>query len=110
MDEGIELHSFYLASSVLSFFLVSAYISSAYVGVQGPTGDHALDWWNAHRDTFPRLYILGKKYLCVPPTQATEERHISAAELNYSDLRQSLKPETLNQILLLKLNRDLWAQ
>ena len=89
---------------------MAAYCSTAYVAVNGPTGDTALDWWHAHKATFPMLFVLAKKYLYIPPTQASEERHISAAELNYSDLRQRLKPETLDQILLLKINRSLWIQ
>ena len=36
------------------------------------------------------------------------ERANSSAKLNLSDLRKSMKPETLHMIMFLKHNRSLW--
>jgi len=66
--------------------------------------DVVLAWWHQQRLVLPGLYQLACMYHCIPPTQANEERHLSSAGLVFTDLRQSMKPETLDQILLLKLN------
>ena len=45
----------------------------------------------------------------VASTSNIVERANSSAKLNLSDLRKSMKPETLHMIMFLKHNRSLWS-
>ena len=57
------------------------------------------DWWKSYMDvTF------------IPPTSNVCERFFSQAKLVYTDLRNRLNPETLEALLFLKTNRDLWNE
>jgi hypothetical protein len=44
----------------------------------------------------------------VPPTSNVVERLFSKAKLCFTSIRQSMSPETLNMLLVLRCNRSLW--
>lgn len=79
------------------------YLRSEFVPNRDAADDVA-DWWRTNAARFPRLAILVRKYLAAEATQANEERHLSAAALIFSDLRQSLSSEMLDWLLVCKIN------
>lgn len=64
-------------------------------------------FWNERRDEEPVLYDLACIIHSIPPTQATVERAFSTLGFIYSAKRTRLKPSLLENILLIRLNRDL---
>jgi hypothetical protein len=70
-------------------------------------GFDVLDWWNRHQASFPLLYQLALEYLSVPASSAAIERQFSKAKLVHSDRRQSLTPERLAGMVLLREHIDL---
>jgi len=66
---------------------------------------------NSHRDA-KRARLSTSKYRNTEHVASTSnivERANSSAKLNLSDLRKSMKPETLHMIMFLKHNRSLWS-
>lgn len=65
---------------------------------------------NSHRDA-KRARLSTSKYRSTEHVASTSnivERANSSAKLSLSDLRKSMKPETLHMIMFLKHNRSLW--
>jgi hypothetical protein len=59
-----------------------------------------------------RRRISASKYRCtnhISPTTHIVERANSHAKLNMTDKRSHMHPETLQLIMILKLNKSLWA-
>ena len=63
-------------------------------------------WWKLHRNQFPNLAKLARKYLGIPATEVPSERAFSAAGQTITKLRASLDPETVDSILFIKKNYD----
>ncbi|XP_049302956.1 E3 SUMO-protein ligase ZBED1-like [Bactrocera dorsalis] len=63
-----------------------------------------LNYWDSKKATFPELYELSKKYLCIPATSVPSERVFSKAGQIINDRRNRLKGEKLDQILFLNSN------
>jgi hypothetical protein len=59
-----------------------------------------LTWWKKNASLFPGLSMLAKKYLCVMATSAASERTFSLAGFVVDERRSSLKPQNVNNILL----------
>lgn len=64
--------------------------------------------WRARKSTHPELYELAMVILAAPSTQVSVERAFSALNLVFSDLRCGLSDEVLQNILLIKLNGDVF--
>lgn len=64
------------------------------------------------RDAFKRRRVTKRvSYIdvgFVPPTSNECERFFSVAKLQFSDLHKSMLPETLEMVMMLMYNRDLW--
>lgn len=60
-----------------------------------------LKWWKEHRLEFPKLAILCAYYLSIPASSASSEREFSKAGQTINERRTSLKPETVDSILVL---------
>ncbi|CAN0356110.1 unnamed protein product, partial [Laminaria digitata] len=60
-----------------------------------------LDWWFAHRSTFPTLYRVACTYLAIPATPGTAERIVSTAGNVVTLKRNRLDPETVNDLVFL---------
>ncbi|XP_046807300.1 zinc finger BED domain-containing protein 4-like [Lucilia cuprina] len=63
-----------------------------------------LDYWNKRKSLDEELFILSNIIFGVPPTQVTIERAFSSLRIILSESRNRLSPETLENILLVKLN------
>ncbi|CAM9136222.1 unnamed protein product, partial [Laminaria digitata] len=62
-----------------------------------------LDWWFAHRSTFPTLYRVACTYLAIPATSGTAERIFSTAGKVVTLKRNRLDPETVNDLVYLQV-------
>ena len=60
-----------------------------------------LQWWSNHRDEFPIIATLAKKYLCVCGTSVPSERLFSKGGHKIGDLRNRLSPDTVNMLIFL---------
>ncbi|XP_050339404.1 E3 SUMO-protein ligase ZBED1-like [Bactrocera neohumeralis] len=65
-----------------------------------------LNYWDSKKATFPELYELSKKYLCIPATSS--ERVFSKAGQIIIDRRNRLKGEKLDQIIFLNSNFNIY--
>lgn len=63
-----------------------------------------LEYWKLKRSVFPNLYKMALVLLAVPASQASVERSFSALKIILSDIRNKLSDESLQNILLLRLN------
>lgn len=66
------------------------------------------EYWENNRIIKPELYNLAMIIHSIPPTQTTVERAFSAMALILSPLRTNLSDKHLEEILLLRLNKDLF--
>ncbi|XP_062549966.1 uncharacterized protein LOC134214657 [Armigeres subalbatus] len=76
-----------------------------------PRQNHAYDVWRHwvnRRDTHPELYAVASVVLAVPSNQISVERAFSALPLVMTDRRAAIGEENLRNILLVKLNEELF--
>jgi hypothetical protein len=69
--------------------------------------DTLLGWWNNHSLIFPQLALLAKSLLGVPASSATSERVFSASGRILEKRRQSLNPDVVDDILIIRNFRDM---
>lgn len=65
------------------------------------------EFWESKKELYPALYEVACAINGIPPSQVTVERSFSALSFLYSNKRSSLKQETLEQCLMIKLNAGL---
>ncbi|XP_037930765.1 uncharacterized protein LOC119665611 [Teleopsis dalmanni] len=65
---------------------------------------NVLNFWKERQCSDPELYALSKVCFAIPPTQVTIERAFSSLKLILADNRNRLNHDTLENILLVKLN------
>ena len=75
-----------------------------------PTTYDVWQHWVNRRTTHPELYAVATMVMSVPPTQASVERAFSALALVLSPHRSTMGEDTLENILLVKLNEELYLQ
>ncbi|CAF3828855.1 unnamed protein product [Rotaria sp. Silwood1] len=61
-----------------------------------------LPFWKEHQDKFPCLSRYARSIHSIPATSASVERQFSAAGLIISERRSNLKPEQLDNVLLIR--------
>ncbi|XP_055593713.1 uncharacterized protein LOC129744950 [Uranotaenia lowii] len=66
--------------------------------------------WLNRKHTHPELYQVAMVVLAVPSNQVTVERSFSALGLVLSERRTELAEDTLSNILLIKLNKDVYEK
>lgn len=71
------------------------------------TTKNVLEYWEEEKGVYPEIYLLSTIINAVPPTQATTERCFSTLNFIYDDKRTRLSLILLEQILLMRLNKDL---
>lgn len=69
-------------------------------------GFNVLDYWYARRFDSPEIYRLAQVALSVPPTEVEVERMFSALALVLTHLRNRLSAETLDEIMIIKMNSE----
>lgn len=70
-------------------------------------GKNCLDFWKQHKHTFPELYKLQLKYLCIPATSFPSDCVFSKAGLLTNDRRNKLSPKNLDYIIFLNSNYNM---
>lgn len=66
--------------------------------------------WEQLKSSWPQIYTLASVILAIPPTQTTVERAFSALALVYSSLRTKLSDQSLQDILFVRLNYNLYEE
>jgi hypothetical protein len=69
--------------------------------------DTLLNWWSKHSLIFPQLALLAKSLFGVPASSATSERVFSASGRILEKRRQSLKPNVVDDMLMIRNFRDM---
>ena len=71
---------------------------------EGGKGDEQdpLEWWKTYGGSFPVLSRLARDFLAIPATSVSVERTFSQSRHICSDLRSSMKAETIREALLSK--------
>lgn len=67
-----------------------------------------MDFWAKNKTTFKQLYELAKIVHAVPVTQVSVERAFSSLTFILHALRNRMHPDTLEQILLIRLNKEIF--
>ncbi|CAF3949970.1 unnamed protein product [Rotaria sp. Silwood2] len=66
-----------------------------------------LGWWNKHSLIFPQLSQLAKSLFGVPASSATSERIFSSSGRILEKRRQSLKPDVVDDLLMIRNFREI---
>jgi len=62
-----------------------------------------INWWFNHRNKYPILSLIALNLTAAPPESSNLERKFSNALNIFTDKRDSLKPNTIEALMLLKL-------
>lgn len=81
-----------------------------FIGSTLPIDACIFDYWENNKQAQPELYKLASVIHAVPPTQTTVERAFSAMALILSPLRTNLCDTVLENILTLRLNREIFEE
>lgn len=65
-----------------------------------------MNYWEEKKYSYPYLYEVAKIVNSVPASQVSVERSFSALKLVLTDLRSNLSSDSIQKILLLKLNKN----
>lgn len=65
-----------------------------------PLNPNHLEWWKAHKDTYPKLSKVANKYLSSVATSVNEERLFFKAGQTITDHRNRISGKKLNQFCL----------
>lgn len=77
---------------------------------RSPTDENVFSYWAKAKGKNDELYRLSTITNSVPATQVTVERAFSSLAFILTALRNSLAADTLENILLIRLNRDVFDQ
>ena len=80
---------------------VEKYLSEPLINLKG--GD-PYKWWKPNNSRYLVLSKLARKYLSAPPTSVSSERLFSGAGAVDDDKQSCLKPEFVEDLLLIKYN------
>lgn len=67
-------------------------------------GENPLDWWKGRKNTYPRMFTLMKKTLCVTATSVPCERVFSKAGITITEKRTRLSANKVQQLLFINSN------
>lgn len=76
-------------------------------GTEIPLSSSILQYWNSQKDMQPQLFKLSSIIFSVPPTQTSVERAFSSLAIILGPRRVKLSDQTLQNILLVRLNHNL---
>jgi hAT family C-terminal dimerisation region len=83
------------------------YIKTPLLGMKIQTEySNPLAWWKIHKDTFPVLSVLARKYLCIPVTSAPCKRVFTVAGLEETERRLLVTPKDIPRLIFLNDSKD----
>lgn len=71
---------------------------------------NVMDFWREHKEKFPLLYSIACIIHAIPAGQCLEERNFSSFSYVKNSRRTSLKAENLQNILTIRLNKELFYE
>jgi len=74
-----------------------------------PATEDALQWWKRNRENFPYFIPLVKRYFSIQVSSSSVERVFSTGGNLVSKKRSSLAPTTMEDLVLMRDNRDMLA-
>jgi hAT family C-terminal dimerisation region len=84
-------------------FHISGHEIDRYIGSSFDCDDVTpLEFWKSHSKRFPQLSEVARSVYAIPASQNKSERAFSAASHVMTDLRTTLDPEHLDELLLLR--------
>lgn len=75
-----------------------------------PKTNHPLDFWKIHGGEHPELNELANVVYAASPTEVSVERNFSALTFIFNRYRCNLTDENLNDILFIRLNKDIFYE
>lgn len=81
-------------------------ILRSFIGIIYDKEQNIFCFWNKNRLVWPELYSLYKVVFAVPATQVSVERAFSTFKFIYSDRRERISTELLEDILTINLNNS----
>lgn len=82
-------------------------ILKKFIGAQASVRTSALEFWEHHKEKMPELYKLASAVFAVPPTESSVECAFSALAIVLAPRRTKLGDDTLQNILIVRLNQNL---
>lgn len=70
--------------------------------------DSVIEFWRNNEKSKPDMFKLAEVIFCIPPTEVSTERDFSAVNFILNKFRNSLDDESLERILIVKLNEDIF--
>lgn len=72
-----------------------------------PLPENPLTWWKEHKNEYPQLSRVAKRFLCIPGTSVSAERVFSSAGDIVTAQRSVLKAEHVDQLVFLHKNLNI---
>ena len=69
-----------------------------------PVDQDPLKWWAVHKNLYPNMSRIARKYLCIVATSVPSEQLFSTAGNIVSEKRACLLPENVNKLVFLHAN------
>lgn len=83
-------------------------ILNEFDGTEEPPSTSVLEFWEKNKNVYNDLYKLASVIFSIPPTQSSVERAFSALALVLTSRRTKLNSKTLEEILLIRLNYNIF--
>lgn len=75
-----------------------------------PKTRHPMDFWYENKHYMPELYELSKLVFAVCPTETSVERNFSGLSYILNRYQGNLSDKTLETVMFVRLNKDLFAK
>lgn len=109
-----ELNEEYAATHNTEVRIDSSHLMTSLASYDGVTHVdfkfNVMDFWRTHKQEFPLIYPLAKVIHAIPAGQSFEERNFSSFSLIRNAKRTRLLPENLKNILMIRLNKELFYE
>jgi len=99
-DDDLDQETDEVTNSATAPDEIDAYSSTNFDFEDG--NDAPLAFWKSHRTRFPKLAVIARSVYSIPASQNKSERAFSAAGHVMTDLKTTLDPEHLDELLFLR--------
>jgi len=99
-DDDLDQETDEVTNSATAPGEIDAYSTTNFDFEDG--NDGPLAFWKSHRTRFPKLAVIARSVYSIPASQNKSERAFSSAGHVMTDLRTTLDPEHLDELLLIR--------